>query len=74
MVSIGHRHKQLQIFQPHILAVSLEPSFELVCVEDAVEIFIEESEGFDQLGVFLACNLFLFAGCWGRYLVMSVTN
>ena len=74
MVPIGHRHKQLQIFQAHILAVSLEPGFELVCIKDAIKIFIEESEGFDQLGVFLACNLFLFAGCWGRYLVMSVTN
>ena len=62
MVPVGHGDQELQILELHVLAVTLEPCLEFVGVEDAVEVFVEEAEGFDEFGMLFAHDLFLFAG------------
>ena len=57
MVFVGHRHKQLQVLQPHRLARPLQAFLQLHRAQSAIQIFVEEAEGLDELDVFLPLDL-----------------
>lgn len=74
VILVGHRHQQLQVLQPHGLSRALKAFLQLHRAQSAVQIFVEEAKGLDELDVFLPLDLGFLPILLFGYLLINPIN